>query len=448
MFMRSRFIIRARACLGAASLLACVSLLAACSDDTTGDDDGTTETATYYQDVKPILDAKCAGCHVADGIAPFALTTYDEAKAHGPEAQLNVEAGLMPPWPPNAECNEYFADRSLTEEQKATIAAWVEGGMIEGDPGSEGEPLQVETLQLSRADLKLGLTEPFTTSATTDYPDEYRCFVLPLPASIDAPKYITGFRAVPGDARVVHHVIAFYAAPGELAAYQDLDANEAGPGYTCFGGSGGPSRVMLGGWAPGSLGSDFPPGTGLAVEPGGAVVMQVHYNIGAAGALPDASEVWFKVDDTVEKVAQIQPWANPQWLNGQMPIAAGDEDVMHAFEFDATVLTNGGDFTIYTAALHQHNLGTRSKASIERAGGGSECLLQIDDWDFHWQGSYAMRQTTTFHQGDKLRVECHWDNSPENQPMVGGELQPPQDVNWGEGTGDEMCVGFFYITPD
>src|SRR5690349_16053931 len=100
-------------------LVAGAALGTACSggdDDAVGDDDGTADV-TYYQDVKPILDAKCAGCHVSEGIAPFALTTYDEAKAHGPEAQLNVEAGLMPPWPPNADCNEYYADRSLSEEQ-------------------------------------------------------------------------------------------------------------------------------------------------------------------------------------------------------------------------------------------------------------------------------------------------------------------------------------------
>ena len=27
---------------------------------------------TYYQDVKRILDARCAGCHYTGGIAPFA----------------------------------------------------------------------------------------------------------------------------------------------------------------------------------------------------------------------------------------------------------------------------------------------------------------------------------------------------------------------------------------
>ncbi|MDQ3778274.1 MAG: monooxygenase, partial [Actinomycetota bacterium] len=31
---------------------------------------------TYFQDVKPILDARCTGCHQAGGIAPFKLTSY------------------------------------------------------------------------------------------------------------------------------------------------------------------------------------------------------------------------------------------------------------------------------------------------------------------------------------------------------------------------------------
>ena len=37
---------------------------------------------TYYRDVAPILDAKCASCHRLGGIAPFALTTAADAKAH------------------------------------------------------------------------------------------------------------------------------------------------------------------------------------------------------------------------------------------------------------------------------------------------------------------------------------------------------------------------------
>lgn len=422
--------------------------LAACGNDAGGGGDDVVDDApTYYQDVKPIVDAKCAGCHNAEGIAPFTLESFEDVADHGPVAQLAIEQGIMPPWPPNPDCNDYLADRSLTDEQKALFAAWVEGGMLEGDPADPAPPLDVEDTGLSRVDLELGMAAPYTTTATAAYPDEYRCFVIPLPESITTTQYVTGFRAVPGSAKVVHHVIAYYASPAELAEYQALDAAEDGDGYTCFGGSGGPSRVMLGGWAPGGLGNDFPDGTGLQIEPGSAVILQLHYNIDAGVIEPDQSEVWLKLDDTVDQVAQILPWANPQWLNGSMPIPAGEEDVMHAFQFDASVFL-GGAFTIYSAASHQHQLGSRNKVSIERGGGASDCLLQIDDWDFHWQGSYGLREPVRFEQGDQLRVECHWDNSPENQPIVDGELQPPQDANWGEGTGDEMCVAFFYVTVD
>jgi hypothetical protein len=421
--------------------------LAACTGGGDDGDDDVPGAPTYYQDIKPIVDAKCTTCHFDGGIAPFELTDFASVRDHGGEASLEIAAGRMPPWPPNPDCNEYFADRSLTEEQKATFLAWVDALMPEGDPDDEAPPLDVEDVSLSRVDLTLTMEAEYTPQTTEDYPDEYRCFVLPMPAEWETNKYVTGFRAVPGNPSVVHHVIAFYAGPDLVDDYLALDAGEAGDGYTCFGGSGGPTREMIGGWAPGTLGSDFPPGTGLLVEPGSAVVMQVHYNVLTAGAEPDLTSVQMRIDDTVERVAEVMPWANPAWLEGGMPIPAGDEDVEHSFAFDASFL-HGGDFTIYSAALHQHQLGTRSIATIERASGDSECLLQIDDWNFHWQGSYGLREPPVFHPGDELRIECHWDNSADNQPMIDGEPREPTDVNWGEGTTEEMCVGFFYVVPE
>jgi len=430
------------------SLLPCLVLVAACGggDDATGDD-VVSEGVTYYEALKPVVDAKCVSCHTADGIAPFALDTFADLVEHAAEVELNVAQGVMPPWPPDPECNDYFAERSLDDDQKALFTAWVEDGRLEGNAANEAEPIDVETSAMSRVDVSMEMSATYTPQTTADNPDDYRCFIIPFPDSIDTTKYITGFRAVPGNPKVVHHVIAFYASPGNLAEYQALDDAEPGDGYTCFGAAGGASQpVMLGGWAPGSLGSDFPPDTGLRIEPGSAVIMQVHYNVLTAGVEPDQTRVEMKIDDAVDKVAIVQPWANPSWLNSDaMHIPAGEEDVMHEFAFDATFLT-GGAFTIYAAGMHQHTLGTQNKATIERADGSSECLVQIDDWNFHWQGSYGLREPTVFNPGDALKVECHWDNSPENQPMVNGEQRPPADVYWGEGTTDEMCVGFFYLT--
>jgi hypothetical protein len=63
-----------------------------------------------------------------------------------------------------------------------------------------------------------------------------------------------------------------------------------------------------------------------------------------------------------------------------------------------------------------------------------------------WQRSYRFAKPRIFKPGDTLGITCHWDNSEANQPLVGGVKQAPRDVNWGEGTGDEMCLGIFLIT--
>jgi hypothetical protein len=36
--------------------------------------------------------------------------------------------------------------------------------------------------------------------------------------------------------------------------------------------------------------------------------------------------------------------------------------------------------------------------------------------------------------GDTIRIECTWDNPTS------------ATVTWGEGTADEMCIAFFYMT--
>jgi hypothetical protein len=94
--------------------------------------------------------------------------------------------------------------------------------------------------------------------------------------------------------------------------------------------------------------------------------------------------------------------------------------------------------------MHLH--GHEEVLSIDRADGGEDCMLDVPAWNFHWQGSYTFSEPMVVYPGDKLRVTCTWDNTAANQPVVNGVQQPPKDLNWGEGTTDEMCLGIFYVT--
>ena len=86
---------------------------------------------------------------------------------------------------------------------------------------------------------------------------------------------------------------------------------------------------------------------------------------------------------------------------------------------------------------------------IVRAGAPTpEPLLEIPAWAFAWQETYRLREPVRLNPGDELYVECHFDNSQPGQG-IGGHAPslPVRDVNWGEGTTDEMCIGNVLAAP-
>src|SRR5690242_16408876 len=93
-------------------VFALLALLPACNGDGTGATGETPPPAKlgYYEDIKPIVDAKCVGCHVDGGIAPFSLTTFDAVSAAQGSVKAEVASRRMPPWLAAPGCNEYADD--------------------------------------------------------------------------------------------------------------------------------------------------------------------------------------------------------------------------------------------------------------------------------------------------------------------------------------------------
>ena len=83
-----------------------------------------------YRDVRPILLAKCASCHVQGGIAPFPLTTAKDAATRAALIAAVVRTGAMPPWLPGKDSPAFVGQerRILTAQEQRTIRQWVEGG--------------------------------------------------------------------------------------------------------------------------------------------------------------------------------------------------------------------------------------------------------------------------------------------------------------------------------
>lgn len=429
----------------------------ACEDEDSGDGGVSASAVTSHEDVKPIIDAKCATCHQPGQIAPFGLQTYDEVNTMKSLVKEAIVSKEMPPWPVAEGCNDIMHSAALPQEEIDLITKWIDDGAPEGDANNPGAPIELPQQGISRVDLTLAMEGPYTPGG---YPDDYRCFVMEWPHTETT--YTTGFQAYPGNTELVHHIACYLIAPNLADDARARLGDDPTQGYECFGGpnvSDDPLApfVLVGVWGPGMVASDFPAGTGLRVEPGSVIVMQVHYST-LNGFQEDLTAVEFKIDDAVEKEGAMLPFLDLDWpANLTMRIPAGDPAATHSYPADPTqnpiysLYTNGvvkfnEPMVLYSSNLHMHERGKSTSTKIIRADGTEECLLDNPQWDFHWQFFYPFRQETILYPGDQLHVECLWDNSQEVQPWVDGQQMPAQELNWGEGTVDEMCVATLFVS--
>ncbi len=389
---------------------------------------------TYHKNVAPILEANCVSCHAEGGIAPFSLTTFEEASLQAKRMEQPVRNRVMPPWGADnsGDCQTYKHARWMSDDDINTVVSWIRGGAREGDPAdapsgseSDGEPngtaSSTATLVGATHSFDLGVT--YTPDGSID--DDYRCFLVDLGNTEDA--FVTGYEVIPGEPRVVHHAILYSLDTPEVQAEaEQLDADDPRPGYTCFGGprvDGEASRFVLG-WAPGAPPTDYPEGTGVPLAAGQKAVLQVHYNL-SAGPLPDRTKVNLRMVDSVDQEAIIQPLADIDMeLPPRMP------SVSTSFEATLPIA-----LTVHGVGPHMHELGTSLRVDLERDGGDTECVVSVPRWDFNWQQFYFYEKPIVVQPGDLARLTCTYNTTTRDEV-----------VRWGDGTSDEMCLNYVYVT--
>src|SRR5438128_2607599 len=88
---------------------------------------------TFTKDVAPILYNSCVNCHRPGDIAPMSLVSYQDVRPWARSIKLKVVDREMPPWGASPLHGKFKDDRSLSDEQIATIATWVDGGAPKGN---------------------------------------------------------------------------------------------------------------------------------------------------------------------------------------------------------------------------------------------------------------------------------------------------------------------------
>lgn len=488
--MRRRFL------LFGIALAAAVAIAACAGDDTTVDPDSATSAptttgptttaapstttppatlpepqvvpATFEAGILPIIQTTCAQCHTGEGpgTQQVRFDTAADFAANAGDIALVVGAGVMPPWPASSESVAFHDDWSLTRAEVDAIVEWsTDGAALDVAPDLEIEP-DVETIHLADVDLEIAPEVGFDGTASTG--DEYRCYI--YDPALTQPTWLQGFEFVPDQAEVVHHAIGYRISADRRQQAEDRDAAQTdGGGWTCFGGTGlGIDEIFLG-WAPGQRATTFPDGTGLLLQPGEFLVVQVHYHFdidapedrsslrldfaeeGAdltevrIGTLLAPAEIPCTEGESgplcdrdtalAAKVAEYGLRGAPAdfilTLCGQSPDDFADMTGGIATSSCDTPVFEGG--RIMSVLGHMHELGRSFRMTLNPGEPDERILLDIPAWTFDWQFNYNLAEDITVGRGDTIRIECSWDRSLRDPDLE------PAYVLWADGTDDEMC---------
>jgi hypothetical protein len=125
--------------------------------------------------------------------------------------------------------------------------------------------------------------------------------------------------------------------------------------------------------------------------------------------------------------------------NSSFKIPPGDPN----FRVDASY-TMPEDVTLLGMHPHMHMRGKAAQYRIVFADGRKETLLNVPNYNWHWQLWYDLAEPLKLPKGTKLECTEHFDNSKNNPENP----DPTKTVIWGQQTSDEMMVCMINVTFD
>jgi thiol-disulfide isomerase/thioredoxin len=367
---------------------------------------------TYANHIAPILAKHCVECHKPGTVAPFSLTTYQNAKARAAAIVEVVRERRMPPWFAHAEYGSFVNERGLSDKERDLLAAWLKQGRPSGDlsqlPAFSGEISQTPEWVIQKPDLILP-TQVYDLPATGDI--EYKYAILPYYFATDT--WVQEIQIKPESPKVVHHANLAFFVVGEKFNMNNF----------------------LTGFVPGGEPMRLQPGVAVKIPKGSVLGLQIHFvstgkpepgrvKVGLRFARGELNkQLHFRL--LVDRKFAIPPGAPAHRVDASWLLP---EDVVGLGLF-----------------CHMHVRGRDMTFVATKPGQGPETLLMVPNYSFDWQMPYRWAENSfKLPAGTRLDCIAHFDNSDFNPYNP----NPKATVREGQQTHEEMMNGFFFYVAE
>jgi hypothetical protein len=391
--------------------------------------------ATFAKDVAPILQRSCQTCHRPESLAPMSLMTYEDVRPWARAIKRRTMAREMPPWhiEKNVGIQKFKDDISLSEAEIATIAAWVDGGAVRGNPSDMPPPRKFEDVdawKIGTPDLIVAVPQAWVVPA--EGPDQWIDFR--VPTGLTENRYIKAMqtRPGPGAIKVIHHVTS--------TVTQQVDESEK-----LLGNDSDSEEQSLSEYSMGKNADIMPDGTGMLLKPGSVIKFNVHYHSVGEETKDDRSRLGI-----VFYPKGVVPKYHQKRLGIGNPVH-GNINGIDTPAGEANVRIDGYsrlDKPVRISAIqpHMHSRGKRMcmEAILPTKGDPEVITLNCIKYDFAWNlvYNYADDVAPLLPAGTLLHVIAWHDNSAANR----FNPDPRNWVGWGSRTIDNMSFAHTTMT--
>jgi hypothetical protein len=431
---------------------------------------------TFSREVAPIVFNKCASCHRPGEVAPMTLMSYDDVRPWAKAIKTKVVSREMPPWGADPDHSlKMRNDRSLSQQQIETIAAWVDGGAPRGnDADLPPMPKFAEGWTAGREpDYVLEMPIEFSIPAEGEL--GVQMFYSKVPFAED--RFAETLEIRPGNRGAVHHLGVFVVdipegaridEQGRLITRDGKPSTDRGEGVAGRADTTAlPGANKLLSWVPGRGVDTHRADIGKRIPAGKYINWQVHYNpTGKPEKDRSRLGIWFnKVPVTHELLIRQAGDPLATTKGGLSLYRAEGKEVEYTADESTTTRRRSKtpntppyvekwsltgitpvteDITLYAMSPHMHLRGKSLKWIIVYPDGHEQTILDVPRFDFNWQIEYELEEPLKIPAGSKILGIGFYDNSPKNK----WNPAPEKEVYWSEQSWDEMYQPFTLYSVD
>ena len=391
---------------------------------------------TFTKDVAPILQQKCQECHQPGSIAPMSLITYEDARKYARRIRTRVAARVMPPWhlDKTVGIQSFKNDRSLTDDQIATLVRWVDDGTPLGSPADMPpapkfpDPNRWQYAdQFGAPDLVLR-SKPYDMQART----QDKWFRPVTETGLTEARWVRAIEikpVKPEHRKVVHHVLTLLEqreAEGITGLAHEAHDVQRGAGLFME-------------WAVGKVGEIFATDAGKLMLPDSKIRWEVHLH--AIGEEMKNVEV------------ELGIYFYPKGYVPQRRTVLRMFDVSRGSELDIPPNQKAMTQNFYVMQAparienfqpHMHMRGKALSLEAIYPDGRKEILSAVNNFQWNWHVNYVYADSVAplLPKGTVLVFTAWHDNTAANP----NNPDPNQWVGWGDRTVDEMAHVWVDVT--